>query len=145
MSQQELLIRVVQLLTAEGIDYMVTGSLVSSLQGEPRSTHDIDLVVALPRDAARKLMEAFPPPDYYLSEETILEAIKHQSVFNLLSLNDGEKVEFWILTEDPFDQTRFARKLAQQVLIPMPPSPSLPKNSGKPAFPLAPAVSNVNA
>ena len=45
MSQQELLKRVVQILTGSGIDYMVTGSVASSLQGEPRSTHDIDLVI----------------------------------------------------------------------------------------------------
>ena len=47
MSQQELLTKVVQALDAAGIEYMVTGSVVSSLQGEPRATHDIDLVVDL--------------------------------------------------------------------------------------------------
>ena len=46
MSQPELLKRVVQALDAAGIDYMVTGSIVSSLQGEPRATHDIDIVIA---------------------------------------------------------------------------------------------------
>ncbi len=47
MSQQELLRRVVQVLKKAGIEYMLTGSLVSSLQGEPRSTHDIDLIIAI--------------------------------------------------------------------------------------------------
>jgi hypothetical protein len=97
MSQQELLNRLVQILTAVGIDYMVTGSLASSLQGEPRSTHDIDLVVVMPAEAVPKLMEAFPPPDYYLSEESIRDALRQRSMFNLLSLIDGEKVDFWIL------------------------------------------------
>lgn len=31
-------------------------------------------------------------------------------MFNLLSLTDGEKVDFWILTDLPFDQSRFARR-----------------------------------
>lgn len=45
MLQPELLIRkVVQILESAGIEYMMTGSIVSSLQGEPWSTHDIDLV-----------------------------------------------------------------------------------------------------
>lgn len=35
MSQQELLAKVVQALNEADIDYMVTGSVVSSLQGEP--------------------------------------------------------------------------------------------------------------
>ncbi len=42
MSQQELLINAVRALENAHIDYMLTGSVVSSLQGEPRSTHDID-------------------------------------------------------------------------------------------------------
>ncbi len=116
MSQQELLKQVVPVLTAAGIDYMVTGSIASSLHGEPRSTHDIDLVIAMPSDAASKLMTAFPPPDFYLSEEAIADAVRQRSMFNLLSLTDGEKVDFWILTDEPFDRSRFARKRADDFL-----------------------------
>ena len=47
MSQQELLRLVVQSLDDLDVEYMLTGSIVSSLQGGPRSTHDIDLVVAI--------------------------------------------------------------------------------------------------
>ncbi len=42
MSQPELLKEVVKALESAKIDYMVTGSIASSLQGEPRSTHDIE-------------------------------------------------------------------------------------------------------
>jgi hypothetical protein len=116
MSQQELLIRVVQVLTDAGIDYMVTGSVASSLQGEPRATHDVDLVVALPLAAAKELVKAFPPPDYYLPEEAILDAIRGRSMFNLISLTEGDKVDFWMLTDEPFDQSRFARKGVEEIL-----------------------------
>lgn len=47
MSQQELLKKVIKVLEDARIQYMITGSVVSSLQGEPRSTHDIDMVVAM--------------------------------------------------------------------------------------------------
>lgn len=116
MSQQELLKHVVQSLVSAGIDYMVTGSIASSLQGEPRLTHDIDLVVIVSPDAVRKLVAAFPLPVYYLSEEAIQDAIRQQSMFNLLCLNDGEKVDFWLLTDEPFDHSRFARKRVETVL-----------------------------
>jgi predicted nucleotidyltransferase len=46
MSQSELLKKVVKTLEGAGIEYMATGSVASSMQGEPRSTHDIDLVVS---------------------------------------------------------------------------------------------------
>ena len=66
MSQQELLKLVAERLKAAGIEYMVSGSIASSLQGEPRSTHDIDIVIAVripATDAAARLKAAFPEPD----------------------------------------------------------------------------------
>lgn len=110
MSQPELLKRVVAVLDAAGIDYMLSGSLVSSLQGEPRSTHDIDIVVSISPTAAEKLLAAFGPPDFYLDRAAVASAIAQGSMFNLLDVNEGDKVDFWMLTDDPFDQSRFARK-----------------------------------
>lgn len=75
-----------------GIPYMVTGSLASSSQGEPRSTHDIDLLVQLGPKHVGSLMEAFPSPDFYLSESSIREAIRDQRMFNLLELATGDKM-----------------------------------------------------
>jgi predicted nucleotidyltransferase len=46
VSQLELLKHVVHQLEAAGIEYMISGSVASSLQGEPRASHDIDIVVA---------------------------------------------------------------------------------------------------
>ena len=71
MSQQELLRKVVETLDQLDIDYMMTGSVASSLQGEPRSTHDIDVVVAIQETAVADLVGAFPPPRYYLDVEPL--------------------------------------------------------------------------
>ena len=75
MSQPELLKRVVEVLDEAGIGYLVTGSLASGLQGEARATHDVS------------------GPDYYLNREAVLEAIRQKSMFNLLSLREGDKVD----------------------------------------------------
>ncbi|MFA5055270.1 MAG: hypothetical protein WC562_03730 [Dehalococcoidia bacterium] len=116
MSQQKLLKLTVETLDGAGIEYMLTGSVVSSLQGEPRSTHDIDIVVAIKRPAAKKLADAFPTPRYHLTRESILDAISHTSMFNLLDTNTGDKVDFWILTDEPFDLSRFKRRRTEEVL-----------------------------
>ena len=116
MSQQELLKKVIQALEGAGIEYMVSGSLASSLQGEPRSTHDIDVVVAVQQSTAHVLVRAFLSPDYYLTEESILKAIQDQGMFNLIDVNSGDKVDFWVLTDDPFDRSRFKRKYAEEAL-----------------------------
>jgi hypothetical protein len=93
---------------------MLTGSIVSSLQGEPRSTHDIDLVIAIQKSAIKALTQAFPPPVFYLDEDSILDAINKHSMFNLIEVTAGDKVDFWMLTNEPFDQSRFSRKIGDE-------------------------------
>lgn len=114
MSQSELLIRVVRVLETCGIEYMVTGSVASSLHGQPRSTHDIDLVVRMVDTDIPSLTQAFPAPEFYLSEGAMRDAIQQRSTFNLLSMKDGDKVDFWLLTDAPFDQSRFSRRTEEE-------------------------------
>jgi hypothetical protein len=116
MSQQELLRKVIRVLDGAGIEYMVTGSIASSLQGEPRTTHDIDLVVDIETAAAKEMVKAFPPPDFYLDQETIIEAINKKGMFNLIDVNSGDKIDFWLLTDEPFDRSRFSRKYVEEVM-----------------------------
>jgi hypothetical protein len=115
MPQQELLKVVVDKLTDLGIPYMMTGSMVSSLQGEPRASHDMDFVVVIAPGQVDQLMQAFPAPEYYLSRDAIADALRTRAMFNLLSMSEGEKVDFWQLTDEPFDVSRFSRKRAELV------------------------------
>jgi hypothetical protein len=45
-----------------------------------------------------------------------LEAIRHHGMFNVIDNEDGGKVDFWILTGEPFDRSRFARRVRIQAL-----------------------------
>lgn len=101
---------------ALGIQYMVSGALASSLQGEPRATHDVDLVVELDMATAEKLAEAFQTQEFYLDRTTVQDAIKNQGMFNLIDLGSGHKVDFWVLTGSPFDKSRFARRYAEEFM-----------------------------
>ena len=114
MSQQELVKKVTQSLENAGIQYMVTGSIVSSLQGEPRSTHDTDIIISIQKPAIKKLVDAFSPADFYLDESSILEAINTVGVFNLIDVKEGGKIDFWILTDEPFDKSRFSRRYTEE-------------------------------
>jgi hypothetical protein len=114
MSQSELLKRVVAVLEATGTPYMLTGSYASSMQGEPRLTHDIDVVVALAPAAVPALIREFPPPNYYLDQQSIAEAIARKSQFNLLDAAGGDKVDFWLLSDEPFDRSRFSRRRREE-------------------------------
>ena len=100
MLQPKLLIKVLALLNETQIDYMITGSLVSSIQGEPRATHDVDILVKITNAAIPTLIKTFQPPDYYISELAVEEAIQHESMFNLLDTTEGDKADFWIFTDE---------------------------------------------
>jgi hypothetical protein len=95
---------------------MLTGSIVSSLQGEPRSTHDIDILIEIEHTSVSELVNAFPPPDFYLDEDAFLDAINRQGMVNLIDLTSGDKIDFWMLTDDPFDRSRFSRKRSEDYL-----------------------------
>lgn len=106
----------VRVLEDAGIEYMITGSIASSLQGEPRSTHDIDLVVDVQRSAVNRLVGAFPSPDFYLDKDSILDAIDRQHTFNMIYVKEGGKVDFWMLKDEPFDRSRFSRKYVEEFM-----------------------------
>lgn len=116
MSQQELLKKVIKAVEDAGIQYMLTGSVVSSLQGEPRSTHDIDMVIAIKKSAVKKIIGTFQPPDFHLDEDSIINAIDTHGMFNLIDVKEGDKVDFWLLTDDPFDKSRFSRRYTHDIL-----------------------------
>jgi hypothetical protein len=115
VSQQELLIKVVSELDNLNIPYFITGSIASTIQGEPRATHDIDLVVHINTKQVFELSHIFIMPDYYLDKDAALDALKKNSMFNLINTNTGDKIDFWILTNDAFDQSRFKRRVKTNV------------------------------
>ncbi len=110
MAQQKLLTDVISVLRRHQIAFMLTGSHASSLYGEARATHDIDLVVRLVPGDADRLFQEFDSDRFYLSKSAMVDAIRDKKMFNLLELKTAEKVDFWVLTESPFDQSRFERK-----------------------------------
>jgi hypothetical protein len=110
VSQRALLTRIVAALDRAGIPYMLTGSLASSIQGEPRATHDIDLVVDIAADDVPRVVSALSAPGIYLDESAVDEATRWGSMFNLVDTTSGDKAGFWLLTTDLYDRTRFARR-----------------------------------
>jgi hypothetical protein len=116
MSQQALLKRIVEALGGVGIPYMLTGSLVSSLQGEPRATHDIDLVVDITLADVARVTEALSAPEVYLDEHAVGDSTRRRTMFNLIDSSSGDKADFWLLTDDPFDRERFSRRRRVEAL-----------------------------
>ena len=112
MELYDLLARVVETFERLRILYIVTGSVASMAYGEPRLTNDIDVVAEISEAHVPGLVAAFPPDEYYLSEEAIREGIRRQGQFNIIHPASGLKVDVIIRKETPFDRSRFARARA---------------------------------
>jgi hypothetical protein len=110
MSQQALLERLVAALEGAGIPYMLSGSLASSLQGEPRATHDIDLVIDVAAISPRAVFAALSAPDLYVDDIAVDEAVRRRGTFNLIDPASGDKADFWLLKDEPYDHERFSRR-----------------------------------
>jgi hypothetical protein len=105
----ELLGKVVSVFERLGIPYLVTGSVAAMAFGEPRLTNDIDIVAGIEEKHLRDFVTEFPLGEFYISEETIREAIHHQGQFNIIHPASGIKVDVIIKQDTPFDNSRFGR------------------------------------
>ena len=93
----------VQPLNRFGIRYLVSGSVGTMLDGEPRVTHDIDRVVFLRPENMGQLQEAFPTPDFYLPPPSVIAvemARERRGHFNVLHPASGLKADFYIARRD---------------------------------------------
>jgi hypothetical protein len=117
VNQAELLRYLVETLEALGIDYMIVGSQASIYYGEPRFTQDIDIVADLAVTQVARLLERFPLPDFYLSEDAMREAIAHGGQFNIIHPASGLKIDIILKKNAPYDRLQFDRR-QRQPLIP---------------------------
>ncbi len=90
---------------------MLTGSFASSYHGAPRSTQDIDLVIAPTPLQIRRLVELLPSTEYYLDENAALDACARETQFNVLDLSTGWKTDLIIRRSRPFSRTEFERRV----------------------------------
>ena len=96
-----------------GVPYVVTGAVASIIYGEPRLTHDIDLVVELKRADAGKLREAFPAADFYCPPPEVLSIEidrPRRGHFNLIHHESGFKADVYVAGEDELHRWALSRK-----------------------------------
>ena len=113
MPEPELFLLFVRPLNRGGIRYVVSGSVAATFYGEPRLTHDVDVVVFLNSNDIQKLIEVFPKTDFYLpARETMLAemAREHSGHFNLIHLDTGFKADLYPTGRDELNAWAFRGK-----------------------------------
>ena len=97
-----------------GIGYMVTGSFAMSAYGAIRYTRDIDIIVQLELQKAAAFANAFAD-EYYVSDISIRRAIDRRSMFNIVNLETGEKIDCIIYKDTEFARASYARRFKAHV------------------------------
>jgi hypothetical protein len=105
----QITLKVTSILEQLGIDYLVGGSLASSLHGIPRSTQDVDLVARLEPRHVKPLIEALGD-GFYIDEDTVLDAIRRKATFNLIELSTMFKLDFFVAKGDLISGQQMSRR-----------------------------------
>ena len=85
-------------LNQAGISYMVTGSVAVIVYGQPRMTHDIDLVVQFSKAQLSQFISQFPPEQFYCPPVEIIRleiSRENRGHFNVIHQETGFKADFY--------------------------------------------------
>jgi hypothetical protein len=107
-------LRVATALESLDIDYTLGGSLASSLQGEPRSTNDVDFAVRLEEHHVSPLIERLGP-DFVADAEDLRAAVRQRRSYQVFYLPLVLKIGLFVRGSVPFDDSEFARRIRVQV------------------------------
>jgi hypothetical protein len=118
--QQEFLRTFLEHLVAAGTTYAVTGSVASNFWGIPRLTHDVDVLVLLSAAQIPRVIAAFSPERYYLSESAVRDAVGSRKMFKVIDAPTGDKADLWVSSGDPFSQSVLARRQRVELMPKLP-------------------------
>jgi hypothetical protein len=114
MNELDVLKDVSIILEKARLDYMLSGSLAMSYYAQPRMTRDIDIVVHLNPTSGGFLCKFFQK-DYYFSNEAVDEAVRNESMFNIIHRQALIKVDFIIRKSSAFRIAEFERRRKIQI------------------------------
>jgi len=95
------------------IDYMVTGSVAAMIYGEPRLTHDIDLILSIQDSNAQNLEKIFPPDHFYCPPLEVIQLENkrpQRGHFNLIHHDSGFKADIYTMGQDPLHLWGFPKR-----------------------------------
>jgi len=70
----------------------------------------LDVIVSFLGADIPLLESAFKPPRYHFDPIAALNAIKTREMFNVIFVEEGLKIDFWVMKDEPFNQSRMKRR-----------------------------------
>lgn len=106
--------RVIEVLEALSVRYVIGGSIASILHGTTRSTLDADILAEIEIHHIPHLKEALEA-EFYIEPEMIKQAIRHRSSFNLLHQETMFKVDIFIPKKRVFDTAQLEHRIEKPI------------------------------
>jgi hypothetical protein len=101
--------KVIKALDECGINYLIGGSLGSSIHGIPRATLDADLVTDINNNQVERLVAKLKA-EFMIDADMIYDAINRHSCFNIIHLKTMFKVDIFILKNTSYEIMEFNRR-----------------------------------
>ncbi|MGA8273746.1 MAG: hypothetical protein WB919_19445 [Candidatus Sulfotelmatobacter sp.] len=117
MKPADVFLRITCALDESGIAYMLTGSFAGAFYGALRTTQDIDFVIEANDEQLRKFVHLLPAGEYYVDLDAALEARKRESLFNVIDMVTGWKIDFIIRKSRAFSEEEFLRRERVTILL----------------------------
>jgi len=113
-SQEVFLEGLIEKLNQQDIPYMLSGSVSSSLHGQPRATKDVDIVIAPTEEQILNFANMLGER-YYVNLDAVRDAFARNSTFNVIDNLSGWKADFIIRKDRPFSHREFERKCRAKI------------------------------
>lgn len=109
MDHLGVVLAVIAALNRCGVDYVVGGSLASSVNGEPQATLDADVMVDLSHDRIRCLVDALGT-DFHAEEASLVGAIRDRTLANIVHRPTATKVDLFVMGATSIEAEQMRRR-----------------------------------
>ena len=97
-----------------GVAWYVGGSVASTVHGRFRATNDVDVIAELREEHAGQLRAALEA-DHYVDEESIRDAVRHRSSFNLVHFGSGLKIDVFVPADSEYQACVRAGRVSETI------------------------------
>ena len=97
-----------------GVAWYVGGSVASTVHGRFRATNDVDVIAELCEEHAGELRAALEA-DHYVDEESIRDAVRHESSFNLVHFGTGLKIDVFVPANSEYEASVRAGRVSEPI------------------------------
>ena len=92
------------------IAYAIGGAVASTLLGEPRATHDLDVVAAVGLATIEPLLAALEDSGFYVPRSAARDAVAAKRSFSVVHQDTSLKVDIFVAGRTPLDEEELERR-----------------------------------